>query len=226
MKTSMKSKLDLLVERLHEINDALSKENATNDMERYKKISKEHADITPIVDVYKEFKKQSQDLADAKDMLSDPEMKAFAQDEIDSGKEKIIELEEELQKLLLPKDPNDEKNIFLEIRAGTGGDESALFAGDIFRMYNRFAERMNWKIEVISSNESGVGGFKEIIAKVIGHSAYSKLKFESGGHRVQRVPETETQGRIHTSAVTVAVLPEADEINDVDINPADLRIDT
>jgi len=222
----MKSKLDLLVERLHEINDALSKENATNDMERYKKISKEHADITPIVDVYKEFKKQSQDLADAKEMLSDPEMKAFAQDEIDSGKEKIIELEEELQKLLLPKDPNDEKNIFLEIRAGTGGDESALFAGDIFRMYNRFAERMNWKIEVISSNESGVGGFKEIIAKVIGHSAYSKLKFESGGHRVQRVPETETQGRIHTSAVTVAVLPEADEINDVDINPADLRIDT
>jgi len=222
----MKSKLDLLVERLHEINDALSKENATNDMERYKKISKEHADITPIVDVYKEFKKQSQDLADAKEMLSDPEMKPFAQDEIDSGKEKIIELEEELQKLLLPKDPNDEKNIFLEIRAGTGGDESALFAGDIFRMYNRFAERMNWKIEVISSNESGVGGFKEIIAKVIGHSAYSKLKFESGGHRVQRVPETETQGRIHTSAVTVAVLPEADEINDVDINPADLRIDT
>ncbi|MEK9932423.1 MAG: peptide chain release factor 1 [Methylophilaceae bacterium] len=226
MKTSMKSKLDLLVERLNEINDELSKEDATNDMERYKKISKEHADITPIVDVYKEFKKQSQDLADAKEMLSDPEMKAFAQDEIDSGKEKIIELEEELQKLLLPKDPNDEKNIFLEIRAGTGGDESALFAGDIFRMYNRFAERMHWKIEVISSNESGVGGFKEIIAKVIGHGAYSKLKFESGGHRVQRVPETETQGRIHTSAVTVAVLPEADEISDVDINPADLRIDT
>jgi peptide chain release factor 1 len=153
-------------------------------------------------------------------------MKTFAQEEIENNKGKIITLEEGLQKLLLPKDPNDEKNIFIEIRAGAGGDESALFAGDIFRMYTRFSERMKWQIEVISSNESEVGGFKEIIVKINGQGAYSKLKFESGGHRVQRVPDTETQGRIHTSACTVAVLPEADEISDVDINPADIRIDT
>jgi peptide chain release factor 1 len=159
-------------------------------------------------------------------MLSEPEMKIFAQEEIDLAKEEIIKLEKKLQALLLPKDPNDEKNIFLEIRAGAGGDESALFAADIFRMYSRYAERMHWKIEIISSNESEVGGYKEIIAKVIGQGAYSKLKFESGGHRVQRVPDTETQGRIHTSAITVAILPEADEIIDVQINPADLRIDT
>jgi len=153
-------------------------------------------------------------------------MKVFAQDEIESGKLKIEQIEEDLQKLLIPKDPNDEKNIFLEIRAGAGGDESALFAGDIYRMYNRFAERMRWKIEIVSANESEVGGYKEIIVKILGSGAFSKLKFESGGHRVQRVPDTETQGRIHTSACTVAVLPEADEIDDIDINPADIRIDT
>jgi peptide chain release factor 1 len=158
--------------------------------------------------------------------LSDSEMKVFAQDEIESGKLKIEQIEEDLQKLLIPKDPNDEKNIFLEIRAGAGGDESALFAGDIYRMYNRFAERMKWKIEIVSANESEVGGYKEIIVKILGSGAFSKLKFESGGHRVQRVPDTETQGRIHTSACTVAVLPEADEIDDIDINPADIRIDT
>ena len=180
----------------------------------------------PLVDIYQEFTRHTKDMNDAKEMLSDPEMKSFAQDEIDANKAKIVMLEEQLQTLLLPKDPNDEKNIFLEIRAGAGGDESALFAGDIFRMYSRYAERMRWQLEVISSNESEVGGFKEIIAKVIGQGAYSKLKFESGGHRVQRVPDTETQGRIHTSACTVAVLAEADEISDVDINPADIRIDT
>jgi len=180
----------------------------------------------PVVDIYQEFTRHTKDMNDAKEMLSDPEMKSFAQDEIDANKAKIVMLEEQLQTLLLPKDPNDEKNIFLEIRAGAGGDESALFAGDIFRMYSRYAERMRWQLEVISSNESEVGGFKEIIAKVIGQGAYSKLKFESGGHRVQRVPDTETQGRIHTSACTVAVLAEADEISDVDINPADIRIDT
>jgi peptide chain release factor 1 len=153
-------------------------------------------------------------------------MKIFAQDEIDKGKEQLEKIDAQLQALLLPKDPNDDKNIFLEIRAGAGGDESALFAGDIFRMYNRFVERMKWKLEIISINESEVGGYKEVIAKIIGQGAYSKLKFESGGHRVQRVPDTETQGRIHTSACTVAVLPEADEISDVEINPADIRIDT
>tara|TARA_B110000027_G_C16077331_1_gene281972 strand:+ start:74 stop:1153 length:1080 start_codon:yes stop_codon:yes gene_type:complete len=226
MKASMQNKLNMLQVRLEELNVELSSESATKDLDRYKKISKEHSDILPVVDIYKEFTRLTKDIDDAKEMLNDPEMKLFAQDEIDNGKDKISNLEEQLQTLLLPKDPNDDKNIFLEIRAGAGGDESALFAGDIFRMYTRFAERMKWKIEVISSNESEVGGFKEIIAKVIGQGAYSKLKFESGGHRVQRVPDTETQGRIHTSACTVAVLPEADEIIDVDVNPADIRIDT
>ena len=222
----MQNKLNMLQVRLQDLNEELSSESATKDMERYKKISKEHSEILPVVDIYKKFMRLTKDIHDAKDMLSDPEMKLFAQDEIDNGKEKILILEEQLQTLLLPKDPNDEKNIFLEIRAGAGGDESALFAGDIFRMYTRFAERMQWQIEVISSNESEVGGFKEIIAKIIGQGAYSKLKFESGGHRVQRVPDTETQGRIHTSACTVAILPEADKISEVDINPADIRIDT
>ena len=222
----MQNKLNMLQVRLQDLNEELSSESATKDMERYKKISKEHSEILPVVDIYKEFMRLTKDIHDAKAMLSDPEMKLFAQDEIDNGKEKILILEEQLQTLLLPKDPNDEKNIFLEIRAGAGGDESALFAGDIFRMYTRFAERMKWQIEVISSNESEVGGFKEIIAKIIGQGAYSKLKFESGGHRVQRVPDTETQGRIHTSACTVAILPEADKISEVDINPADIRIDT
>jgi peptide chain release factor 1 len=153
-------------------------------------------------------------------------MKEFAQEEIEQCKLKLVTIEDNLQKLLLPKDPSDEKNIFLEIRAGTGGDESALFAGDLFRMYSRYTERQGWKMEIVSSSESEVGGYKEIIMKIIGHGAYSKLKFESGGHRVQRVPDTETQGRIHTSACTVAVLPEADEISDVIINPAEIRLDT
>jgi len=222
----MQNKLELLQKRLIELNAELSSENATKDMERYKKISKEHSEINPVVEIYKDFLTKMKNIEDAKEMLSEPEMKIFAQEEIDLAKEEIVKLEKKLQALLLPKDPNDEKNIFLEIRAGAGGDESALFAADIFRMYSRYAERMHWKIEIISSNESEVGGYKEIIAKVIGQGAYSKLKFESGGHRVQRVPDTETQGRIHTSAITVAILPEADEIIDVQINPADLRIDT
>ena len=226
MKLSMKNKLETLSKRIDELNISLSTEGATKDMERYKKISKEHSDIQPIVNIYQKFIEVSKDVEDAKEMLSDSEMKVFAQDEIESGKLKIEQIEEDLQKLLIPKDPNDEKNIFLEIRAGAGGDESALFAGDIYRMYNRFAERMRWKIEVVSANESEVGGYKEIIVKILGSGAFSKLKFESGGHRVQRVPDTETQGRIHTSACTVAVLPEADEIDDIDINPADIRIDT
>ena len=226
MKLSMKNKLETLSKRIDELNISLSTEGATKDMERYKKISKEHSDIQPIVNIYQKFIEVSKDVEDAKEMLSDSEMKVFAQDEIENGKLKIEQIEEDLQKLLIPKDPNDEKNIFLEIRAGAGGDESALFAGDIYRMYNRFAERMRWKIEIVSANESEVGGYKEIIVKILGSGAFSKLKFESGGHRVQRVPDTETQGRIHTSACTVAVLPEADEIDDIDINPADIRIDT
>ncbi|MDA9210557.1 peptide chain release factor 1 [Methylophilaceae bacterium] len=226
MKISMQNKLSALSERIEELNRELSKEDATKDMERFKKISKEHSDILPVVDIYKNYLKFDNDISDAREMLSDPEMKDFAQTEIDNGKTELEKIEKELQMLLLPKDLNDDKNIFLEIRAGAGGDESALFVGDIFRMYSRFVERMRWQLEIISSNEAEVGGYKEVIAKINGAGAYSKLKFESGGHRVQRVPDTETQGRIHTSACTVAVLPEADEIIDVDINPADIRIDT
>jgi len=226
MKPSMQNKLNILTARLEELEEELSNPQVTKDMERFKKISKEHSDILPVVNIYQEFKKQSQEIDDAKEMLSDPEMKNFAQEEIEGGKEKLETIEEQLQALLLPKDPNDDKDTFLEIRAGAGGDESALFAGDIFRMYSRFVERQNWKLEIISLNEAEVGGYKEVIAKIVGQGVYSKLKFESGGHRVQRVPDTETQGRIHTSACTVAILPEADEISDVEINPADIRIDT
>jgi peptide chain release factor 1 len=222
----MQKKLAALSERIQELNTLLSSESITNDMDQYRKITKEHSDITPIVDEYLAYKKNEVNLNEAQAMLSDPEMKEFAQEEIEQCKLKLVTIEDNLQKLLLPKDPNDEKNIFLEIRAGTGGDESALFAGDLFRMYSRYTERQGWKMEIVSSSESEVGGYKEIIMKIIGHGAYSKLKFESGGHRVQRVPDTETQGRIHTSACTVAVLPEADEISDVIINPAEIRLDT
>jgi peptide chain release factor 1 len=226
MKPSMQKKLAALSDRIEELNTLLSSETITNDMDHYRKITKEHSDITPIVDEYHAYKKNEDNLNEAQSMLSDPEMKEFAQEEIEQCKLKLITIEDNLQKLLLPKDPSDEKNIFLEIRAGTGGDESALFAGDLFRMYSRYTERQGWKMEIVSSSESEVGGYKEIIMKIIGQGAYSKLKFESGGHRVQRVPDTETQGRIHTSACTVAVLPEADEISDVIINPAEIRLDT
>ena len=226
MKPSMQKKLAGLSDRIQELNTLLSSETITNDMDQYRKITKEHSDITPIVNEYHDYKKNEDNLNEAQSMLSDPEMKEFAQEEIEQCKLKLVTIEDNLQKLLLPKDPSDEKNIFLEIRAGTGGDESALFAGDLFRMYSRYTERQGWKMEIVSSSESEVGGYKEIIMKIIGHGAYSKLKFESGGHRVQRVPDTETQGRIHTSACTVAVLPEADEISDVIINPAEIRLDT
>ena len=226
MKPSMITKLANLSERLDEINRLMSSEDATNNMDNYRKLTQEHAEITPIVEQYRAFEQVEADLSEAQKMLSDPDMKEFAQEEIEQGKAKTTAIEAELQKLLLPKDPNDDRNLFLEIRAGTGGDESGLFAGDLFRMYSRYAERQRWKVEVVSANESEVGGYKEIIAKVEGYGAYSKLKFESGVHRVQRVPDTETQGRIHTSACTVAILAEADEVSDVVINPAEIRIDT
>jgi peptide chain release factor 1 len=226
MKPSMIRKLATLSERLEEINRLMSAENATSNMDNYRKITQEHAEITPIVEQYRAFEQVEADMNEAQAMLSDPDMKEFAQDEIEQGKVKMVAIETALQTLLLPKDPNDDRNLFLEIRAGTGGDESGLFAGDLFRMYSRYAERQRWKVEVVSANESEVGGYKEIIAKIEGYGAYSKLKFESGVHRVQRVPDTETQGRIHTSACTVAVLAEADEVSDVVINPAEIRIDT
>lgn len=226
MKPSMIKKLATLSERLEELNGLMSSEGITDDMDNYRKITLEHAEITPIVEQYHIHAQAEKDLAEAHEMLSDPDMKEFAQEEIKAAKATIEEVEATLQRLLLPKDPNDDKNIILEIRAGTGGDESGLFAGDLFRMYSRYAERQRWRVEVLSANEGDVGGYKEIIAKIEGQGAYSKLKFESGGHRVQRVPDTETQGRIHTSACTVAILPEVDEVADVDINPADIRIDT
>lgn len=226
MKPSMLQKLANLSERLEEINRLLSSEGVTDNMDNYRKIMQEHTEITPIVEQYHIYVQTESDLKEAHAMLSDPEMKEFAQEEIESGKQRLEEVELTLQKLLLPKDPNDDKSIFLEIRAGTGGDESGLFAGDLFRMYSRYADRQGWKVEVVSANEGEVGGYKEIIAKINGYGAYSKLKFESGGHRVQRVPDTETQGRIHTSACTVAILPEVEEVGDVEINPADIRIDT
>ncbi|HNF88887.1 MAG TPA: peptide chain release factor 1, partial [Thiobacillaceae bacterium] len=193
---------------------------------QYRKLNQEHADITPVVAHYQAWQQARADLATAEEMLADPEMKEFAQEEVEAAKARLSALDAQLQVLLLPRDPNDQRNIFLEIRAGTGGNESALFAGDLFRMYARYAERQRWKVEVVSESEGEVGGYKEVIARIVGQGAYSKLKFESGGHRVQRVPETEAQGRIHTSACTVAVMPEADETGEIDINPADLRIDT
>jgi len=226
MKPSIAAKLESLARRLGEVGDILSAEVATHDMEQYRRLSKEHAELTPVVGLFEQYRQAESDIAAAQDMLSDPQMRIYAEAEIKSGKEKLGALETELQKLLLPNDPNDERNIFLEVRAGTGGDESALFAGDLFRMYARFAERNRWQVEIISESPGEVGGYKEIIARIIGQGAYSKLKFESGGHRVQRVPATETQGRIHTSACTVAVMPEADRIEDVVLNPAELRIDT
>jgi len=226
MKPSMIRKLANLSERLEEINRLMSAENATSNMDNYRKITQEHAEITPIVEQYRAFEQVEADMNEAQKMLSDPDMKEFAQEEIEQCKAKTEEIENNLQTLLLPKDPNDDRNLFLEIRAGTGGGESGLFAGDLFRMYSRYAERQRWKVEVVSANESEIGGYKEIIAKIEGYGAYSKLKFESGVHRVQRVPDTETQGRIHTSACTVAILAEADEVSDVVINPAEIRIDT
>jgi len=222
----MLSKLDQLAERLDEVGHLLMQEGATNDMDTYRKLNREHAELDPLVALYKNYQQAQADIDEAQQMLNDPEMKAFAQDEIDAAKANMQVLEADLQKMLLPKDPNDERNILLEIRAGTGGDEAALFAGDLLRMYTRFAERNRWQVEMMSESESELGGYKEVIVRIAGLGAYSKLKFESGGHRVQRVPATETQGRIHTSACTVAVMPEADELADVVINNADLRIDT
>jgi len=226
MKPSMLSKLDQLANRLVELDELLMSQDATANMDNYRKMTREHAELSPLVAVYRQYQGALEDTAAAQELLLDPEMKEFAQEEIEGAKQRMSGLELELQKMLLPKDANDERNIFLEIRAGTGGDESALFAGDLLRMYTRFAERNRWQVEMVSESTSDLGGYREVIVRIVGNGAYSKLKFESGGHRVQRVPATETQGRIHTSACTVAVMPEADELEDIDINPADLRIDT
>ena len=226
MKPSMRAKLEHLDTRLAELNSLLTSEEATKDMDAYRKLTREHSDIATVVEQFGLYKKAEADAQAAEEMRKDPEMKDFADEEQKEALARMEELEISLQKLLLPKDENDERNVFLEIRAGTGGDESALFAGDLLRMYTRFAERQGWKVEVVSATESDLGGYKEVVIRLVGQSVYSRLKFESGGHRVQRVPQTETQGRIHTSACTVAVMPEADELEAVKINPAELRIDT
>ena len=222
----MQSKLDQLTTRLAELNDLLSREDITSNLDQYRKLTREHAELGPLVEHYALWRQASNDAVTAQELLADAGMRDFAEEEIRAARERMEQLGAELQKMLLPKDPNDDRNIFLEIRAGTGGDESALFAGDLLRMYLRFAELNRWQVEMMSASESDLGGYKEVIVRIAGEAAYSKLKFESGGHRVQRVPATETQGRIHTSACTVAVMPEADEIGEVEINPADLRIDT
>jgi peptide chain release factor 1 len=226
MKPSIAAKLAQLSARLDEISHLLSSEEATRDMDGYRKLNRERAELGPVVEHYHAWLACEADIAAAQEMVADPEMREFAEEEVKAGRAKLEQLEIELQKLLLPKDPNDERNVILEVRAGTGGDEAALFAGNLFRMYVRYAERNRWQVEIISESPGEVGGYKEVIARIIGQGAYSVLKFESGAHRVQRVPATETQGRIHTSACTVAILPEADEVGEVELNPADLRIDT
>lgn len=222
---NMRSKLHALTLRIEEIDRMLAAPELSSDIQKYTALSKERTDIEPVVNLYKAYKTAEEDLLTAEELLSDPDMKEFAQEEISSAKQRIEEIEHDLMIALIPKDPNDDRNIFLEVRAGTGGDESAIFAGDLLRMYLRYAEENGWKYEIVSSNPSELGGYREVIVRIIGKGAYSKLKFESGGHRVQRVPATESQGRIHTSACTVAVLAEMDEVEEVQLNPADLRID-
>ena len=226
MKTSIREKLEQLSRRKAEIDALLGDEAATRDMDGYRRLNREHAEIEPVVSLYDAYRTTENDFASARGMLADAEMKALAEEEMAACAANLVAIDAQLQTALLPRDPNDDKNLFLEIRAGTGGEESALFAGDLYRMYSRYAERQGWKVEQVSASESDLGGYKEVIVRIVGNGAYSKLKFESGGHRVQRVPETEAQGRIHTSACTIAVLPEVDAVGDVDINPSDLRIDT
>ncbi|WP_373785164.1 PCRF domain-containing protein, partial [Delftia acidovorans] len=207
MQDFLRQQLERYAQRLEELNFLLSREDIMGDMKQYRAISREHADVTAIAGRYARHRQREADLAAAQDMLSDPDMADMAQEEIASAEAELVQLEDELQRLLLPKDPDDARNAYLEIRAGTGGDESALFAGDLARMYTRHCDAVGWKVEIMSANESELGGYKEVVLRVEGTDVYGRLCFESGGHRVQRVPATETQGRIHTSACTVAVMP-------------------
>jgi peptide chain release factor 1 len=226
MSPSIRRKLEALAERHEEIGRLLAEPDAMSDPRRFRDLSREYAQLEPVVRSLAELDGAARDLAEADAMRDDPEMREFAEQEMAQQEERVRRLEGELQVLLLPKDPRDEANLFLEIRAGTGGDEAAIFAGDLFRMYARYAERRRWNVEILSASDGEHGGYKEVIARIEGAGAYSRLKFESGTHRVQRVPETESQGRIHTSAATVAILPEMDEIEDVQISPADIKVDT
>ena len=222
----MRSRLEQLQRRLEEVDAILSQPETANDMKQFRQLSRERSELEPVVTAFASYVQTETAISEAKALVSDPYMKAMALDEIDTCRRQIEILESDLQLLLLPKDPDDSRSVFLEIRAGTGGDESALFSGDLLRMYSRFAERRGWRVELMSENEAEVGGYKEVIVRIEGDGVYGRLKFESGAHRVQRVPETESQGRIHTSACTVAVMPEADEQSEVNIQSSDLRIDT
>ena len=226
MKPSIVAKLEALHERHEEVQALLGDAQTIADQERFRALSREYAQLSDVSRCFTDWQQVQEDIETAQMMLDDPEMREMAQDELREAKEKSEQLEQQLQVLLLPKDPDDERNAFLEVRAGTGGDEAALFAGDLFRMYSRYAEARRWRVEIMSASEGEHGGYKEIIAKISGDGVYGRLKFESGGHRVQRVPATESQGRIHTSACTVAVMPELPDAELPDINPADLRIDT
>ena len=228
MKASLLNKLDALQDRFEELTALLGDAEVISNQNHFRAYSKEYAEVEPVVSAYRQLRKVQGDLEGAQALLkdSDPDMREMAEDEVAEAKLQLVELEANLQRMLLPKDPSDGRNVFLEIRAGTGGDEAAIFSGDLFRMYSRYAERRGWRVEVLSASEGEHGGYKEVIARVEGDNVYGKLKFESGAHRVQGVPETESQGRIHTSACTVAVLPEPDEQAAIDINPADLRVDT
>lgn len=228
MKPFIRDTLERQRLRLHELDALLSAPDATGDMERFRQLTREHADTDAVVQPYLRYLQREADLREAQHMAqdSDADMAAMAQEEIEQAQTDLAALEQELHTLLLPKDPDDARNAFLEIRAGTGGDEAALFAGDLARMYTRYAERQGWRVETISESPAELGGYKEVVLRVVGQQPYGKLRFESGGHRVQRVPVTESQGRIHTSACTVAVMPEPDETEAIRLNPADLRIDT
>lgn len=228
MKPSILAKLETLAERYEEVQFLLGDSEVINDQNRFRDLSKEYAQLEEVTKCFRAYQQALEDIDAANEMMndSDPDMKEMAQEELKEAKETVERLNGELQILLLPKDPNDDRNCFVEIRAGAGGDEAGIFAGDLFRMYSRYAEKQGWRIEVMSASDAEHGGYKEMIAKVSGDGAYGILKFESGGHRVQRVPETESQGRVHTSACTVAIMPEIPESEAPEINPSDLRIDT
>lgn len=228
MNPTLTRKLEIIVERVEEVSALLSDPDVLANGNRFRDLSVEYAQINPVVQCFGSLQQAQQEETSAQEMLKDPdpEMRDMAGDELRDAQQRCEQLETDLQKLLIPKDPNDSKNIYLEIRAGTGGDEAAIFAGDLFRMYSRYAETQKWKLEILSENEGEHGGYKEIISRISGADVYASLKFESGVHRVQRVPETESQGRVHTSAATVAVLPEAEEQEAIEINPADIKVDT
>jgi peptide chain release factor 1 len=226
MKPFLRQQLARYADRLGELEFLLSREDIMKDMSQFMALSREHTEVASVASRWTRYQQREADLASAREMLVDPDMAEMAQEEVDSASAELQQLETELQRMLLPKDPDDARNAFVEIRAGTGGDESALFAGDLLRMYTRYADRRGWKSEIVSESPSELGGYKEVVVRIEGDNVYGALKFESGGHRVQRVPATETQGRIHTSACTVAVLAEQDEAEAIKINPSDLRIDT